>query len=63
MSDLTKLYEAARVYDATYLAAKALADSAQYRVEQTEALARPPPASHPARQATELPPRRATLTR
>lgn len=38
---LKELYEAARAYDATYLAAKALADSAQYRVEQSEALARP----------------------
>ena len=38
---LKALYEAARSYDATYLAAKALADSAQYRVAQSEALARP----------------------
>jgi outer membrane protein len=38
---LKELYEAARGYDATYLAAKALADSVQYRVEQTEALGRP----------------------
>jgi outer membrane protein len=38
---LQELYEAARGYDATYLAAKALADSAQYRAEQGEALGRP----------------------
>jgi hypothetical protein len=31
---LQELYEAARVYDATYLSAKALADSAQYRLAQ-----------------------------
>lgn len=38
---LRELYEAARAYDATYLAARALADSAQYRVGQAEALKRP----------------------
>ncbi len=38
---LQELYEAARGFDATYLAAKALADSAQYRAEQSEALGRP----------------------
>ena len=38
---LRELYEAARAYDATYLSARALADSAQYRTEQAEALARP----------------------
>jgi outer membrane protein len=38
---LKELYEAARAYDATYLAAKSQADSAQYRVQQVEALARP----------------------
>jgi outer membrane protein len=38
---LQELYEAARVYDATYLSARALADSAQYRAEQGEALLRP----------------------
>jgi outer membrane protein len=38
---LLELYEAAHGYDATYLAARALADSAQYRVEQTRALMRP----------------------
>ncbi len=38
---LTELYEAARAFDATYLAARALADSAQYRAEQAEALTRP----------------------
>jgi outer membrane protein len=38
---LLELYEAAHGYDATYLAARALADSATYRVEQTRALMRP----------------------
>jgi outer membrane protein len=38
---LLELYEAAHSYDATYLAARALADSAIYRVEQTRALNRP----------------------
>lgn len=38
---LKELYEAARAYDATYLAAKSLAESAQYRAEQSEALGRP----------------------
>ena len=38
---LQELYDAARVYDATFLAARALADSAQYRAEQSRALARP----------------------
>ncbi len=38
---LLELYDAAHGFDATYLAARALADSAQYRVEQVEALNRP----------------------
>nr|WP_297531643.1 TolC family outer membrane protein [uncultured Roseateles sp.] len=38
---LQELYDAARVYDATYLAARATADSAQYRYGQAQALARP----------------------
>ena len=38
---LQELYEAARGYDASYLSARALADSAQYRAEQAEALLRP----------------------
>lgn len=38
---LKELYEAARAYDASYLAARAQADSAQYRAAQTEALGRP----------------------
>ncbi len=38
---LLELYEAAHNYDATYLAARALADSATYRVEQVRALNRP----------------------
>ena len=38
---LMELYEAARGYDASYLAARALADSAPYRIDQTRALLRP----------------------
>jgi outer membrane protein len=38
---LRELYDAARVYDATYLAARALADSAQYKAAQADALNRP----------------------
>jgi outer membrane protein len=37
---LKEVYEAARAFDATYLSARALAESAQYRVAQVEALAR-----------------------
>ncbi|MBC7956244.1 MAG: TolC family outer membrane protein [Cytophagales bacterium] len=38
---LLELYDTARGYDATYLAARALADSAQYRAEQAHAARRP----------------------
>jgi outer membrane protein len=38
---LQELYEAARAYDASYLAARAQADSAVYKAEQANALARP----------------------
>jgi outer membrane protein len=38
---LQELYDTARGYDATYLAARALADSAQYKAEQAHALRRP----------------------
>lgn len=38
---LQEVYEAARGYDASYLAARALLDSAQYRAEQAKALNRP----------------------
>ena len=38
---LQELYEAARAFDATYLAAKANAQSAEYRAAQSEALMRP----------------------
>ena len=38
---LRELYEAARAYDATYLAARALAQSAEYRAERSDALRRP----------------------
>jgi outer membrane protein len=39
--NLQEVYEAARAFDATYLAAKDSARSAQYKAEQAEALARP----------------------
>jgi outer membrane protein len=35
---LQELYDAARAYDATYLAARSSAASAEYRVAQSEAL-------------------------
>ena len=38
---LLELYEAARAYDATYLAARASAQSAEFRVAQVEALGKP----------------------
>ena len=38
---LQDLYDAARAYDATFLAARALADSAQYKAAQVNALGRP----------------------
>lgn len=38
---LQEIYDAARAFDATYLAAKAVAVSAEYRAAQVEALARP----------------------
>ncbi|MCC9598259.1 MULTISPECIES: TolC family outer membrane protein [unclassified Rubrivivax] len=38
---LSELYQAARAYDASYLAARAQADSAEYQVAQTRALNRP----------------------
>jgi outer membrane protein len=38
---LLELYDAAHSYDATYLSARALADSAPFRVDQTRALMRP----------------------
>jgi outer membrane protein len=38
---LLEVYEAARGYDAAYLAARAQAESAQFRAEQVEALLRP----------------------
>jgi len=38
---LRELYDAARAYDATYLAARSLADSAQYKAAQADALNRP----------------------
>jgi outer membrane protein len=38
---LQELYDAARAYDATYLAARALAESATFRAEQAKALGRP----------------------
>jgi outer membrane protein len=53
---LQELYEAARAYDATYLGAKALADSAQYKAEQSEALARPSAALAGSANAQQLDP-------
>ena len=38
---LLELYDAAHAFDATYLSARALAESVPYRVEQAEALLRP----------------------
>jgi len=38
---LLELYDLARAYDATYLSARALAESVPYRVEQSRALLRP----------------------
>ena len=38
---LMALYEAARAYDATYLSAKSLAESSQYKAAQADALMRP----------------------
>src|SRR5688572_9691423 len=38
---LLELYESARAYDATYLSAKALAESQQYVLAQSRALLRP----------------------
>jgi outer membrane protein len=38
---LLELYESAHSYDATYLSARSLADSAPFRVEQSKALMRP----------------------
>ena len=38
---LVELYEAARAYDATYLAARAQADAAEYRAAQAKALGLP----------------------
>lgn len=38
---LNALYEAARAYDATYLAARALAETAQHRLSQAQALKKP----------------------
>jgi len=38
---LQELYDAARGYDAAYLAARATAEAAQYRLEQSKALIRP----------------------
>jgi outer membrane protein len=51
---LLELYEAARAYDATYLAARALAESAQYRAEQVEALKRPSATLDASAQRTDL---------
>ena len=51
---LKDLYEAARVYDATYLAARATAQSAEYRAAQSEALLKPSAALTASATATQL---------
>jgi len=51
---LQELYDAARGYDASYLSARALADSAQYRAEQAEALLRPSAAAAASVTRTEV---------
>ncbi len=38
---LQELYDAARAYDATYLSARSLAETAQYKLQQAEALGKP----------------------
>ncbi|MGS0754892.1 TolC family outer membrane protein, partial [Roseateles sp. GG27B] len=38
---LQELYDAARSFDASYLSARSLADSAQYKAAQADALGRP----------------------
>jgi outer membrane protein len=51
---LKDLYEAARTFDATYLAARSLADSAQYKAAQAEALTRPSAAFNASAVASQL---------
>ena len=53
---LQELYDAARVFDATYLAAKASAASVDYRVAQSEALLRPSLAATAGANATQTDP-------
>jgi outer membrane protein len=55
---LQEVYGAARAYDATYLAARSLADSAQYRLEQVRALNRPNAVLQAAGTITEADPAR-----
>ncbi|MEO8124596.1 MAG: TolC family protein, partial [Burkholderiales bacterium] len=54
---LQELYDAARGYDATYLAARATAEAAQYRFEQSKALRLPSASIYAstARSGTDLP--------
>ena len=59
---LLELYDAAHAYDATYLAARALAESAPYRVEQAEALLRPSVVAGSQRRARSRPTRRSART-
>ena len=60
---LIELYQAAHAYDATYLAAKALADSAPYRAAQTRALLRPSAALAGSATASRIdPPNRSQLS-
>jgi outer membrane protein len=51
---LQELYDAARAYDATYLSARALAASAEFRVAQSEALLRPSAALTASATASQL---------
>jgi outer membrane protein len=51
---LRELYEAARAYDATYLAARAQAESAQYKAAQADALTRPSAALAATASSTQL---------
>jgi outer membrane protein len=54
--NLRELYEAARSYDATFLAARAQAESAEYRAAQADALIRPSAALSASADATNVDP-------
>jgi len=59
---LKELYEAARAYDATYLAARAQAQSAEHRAAQSDALARPSVAATAGATATRTDPPNNSVT-